>query len=179
MMRAVALSDDNVQKKVGKSFIPLKVVIPQGTKEFPVVGNWQPLGYWRTTYQLLGGEKCAGWYGISMISPDLQTEYAQPGGGLAWQLFESTCYDAKKFAAMLDRAADRAARGRTIRADKTLSAAQRDQKLASFRTEVKSSIAKEVDIPVLPPNGFTVERAQELYKLAGEDLFVPGAPVVK
>src|SRR5262249_29622688 len=160
------------------SFIPLKVVIPQGTKDFPAVGAWAPLLYWRITYQLLGGEKCAGWYGISVISPDLQTEYAQPGSGLAWHLFESTCYDARKFAAMLDRATDRAAQEQAIRADKTLSGAERDKRLARFRSDVRSAIAKETEVSLLPPRGFTLERAQELYKLAGEDLYKAGPPLV-
>jgi hypothetical protein len=178
-MRAVALSDGTVQAKVAKSFIPLKVVIPQGTKDFPSVGNWPALRYWDLTYRLLGGEKCAGWYGIAVVSPDLQTEYGQPGSGLIWQLFDSAAYDAKKFAAMLDRAAARAAQERAIRADKVLSPQERDRKLAQFREEVRNAVAKEGAVPLLPPNGFTLERAQELYQLAGEDLFVPGPPLVK
>jgi hypothetical protein len=178
-MRAVALADSTVQKKVAKWFIPLKVVVPQGTKELPSVGNWPALRYWDLTYRLLGSEKCAGWYGISVVSPDLQTEYGQPGSGLTWQLFDSIAYDAKKFAAMLDRAAKRAAGERTIRADKTLSQQERDRRLARFREEVRNAVAKEVAVPLLPPKGFTVERAQQLYKLAGEDLLVPGAPAVK
>jgi hypothetical protein len=178
-MRAVALSDRIVQAKVAKSFIPLKVVVPQGTKDFPSVGNWPALRYWAETYRFLGGEKCTGWYGISVVSPDLQTEYGQPGSGLPWQLFDSVAYDAKKFAAMLDRAAKRAARERAVRADKTLSPQERDRRLARFRAEVRSAVAKEVAVPLLPPKGFTIERAQELYKLAGEDLLVPGPPVVK
>jgi hypothetical protein len=178
-MRAVALADGIVQEKLAKSFVCLKVVIPQGTKEFPSVGTWPPLGYWRATYRLLGSEKCAGWYGISVVSPDLQTEYAQPGAGLPWQLFESISYDAKKFAAMLDRAVDRATRERAIRADRALNAQQRDRKLAAFRAEVRSAIARETSAPLLPPTGFSFEKAQELYRLAGEDLLKAGPPVVK
>jgi hypothetical protein len=177
-MRAVALADSVVQDKVAQSFVPLKVVVPQGTKEFPSIGNWPALRYWQQTYQLLGGEKCGGWFGISMVSPDLETEYAQPGSGLPWQLFESIAYDAQKFAAMLDRAAERAARERSIRADPALSPQERDRRLARFRAEVRDAVAKETALPLLPPKGFSFERAQELYKMAGEDLLVPGEPVV-
>jgi hypothetical protein len=167
-----------VQEKVAQRFIPLKVEIPHGTQDFPVVGDWPALRYWKETYRFLGGEKCAGWYGISVVSTDLQMEYAQPGSGLPWQLFESIAYDAEKFAAMLDRAAERAARERTIRADKTLSPQECDQRLARFRSEVREAISREVALPLLPPEGFTFDGAQQLYKLAGEDMLVPGEPVV-
>jgi hypothetical protein len=168
-----------VQERLAKSFVCLKVAVPQGTKDFPAIGNWPALGYWPRVYRFLGGEKCGGWYATSAISPDLQTEYAQPGSGLPWQLFESISYDADKFAAMLDRAADRAAQERAIRADRTLTAKERDRKLAGFRAEVRSAVARETALPLLPPKGFSMERAQELYKLGGEDLLKPGPPLVK
>ena len=179
MIRAVVLTDSSVQEKLANSFIPLKVEIQVGTKDFPLVGNWPALGYWRATYQFLGGEKCLGFTGCSVISPDLQTEFGQNGSSLPWQLFDSFAFDAKKFAAMLDRASERAARERDIRADKTLSAKELDRKLASFRAEVQRAVAKEVAFPLLPPKGFTFERAQELYKLAGDDLFKTPLPPKK
>jgi len=166
-VRAVALSDSIVQEKLGKSFIPLKVTIQQGTKDFPLGEKWAALDYWRGVYRFLGGEKCGGWYGCAVVSPDLQTVYGDTGSGLAWELFDCAAYDAKKFAAMLDRAAERAARERTLRADRNLSTSERDRQLARFREEVRSAVKKEGE-GHLPPDGFTIGGMLELHKIAGD-----------
>jgi hypothetical protein len=166
-MRAVALSDKTVQEKVAKSFVPLKVVIPYGSKEFPL--DWESMNQWRLVYKLMGGEKATGLTGCAVVSSDGKVEYANTGSAFVWELFDSTAYDAEKFAAMLDRGADRASRERTIRNDAKLSDVECDKQLASFHKEVRAALAKEGKA-FGKPKGFTDLHALELFYLSG-DLF--------
>jgi len=166
--RAVALSDSVVQEKIAKFFIPLKVEIKADSKEIPLVGNWPALAYWRPTREFcLNTLKSNGFFGCSVVSPDIQTEYANPGPSLPWQAFDSFAVDAKKFAAMLDRAEARATRERAIRADKTLSVEERERNVASFRAEVKREVTKETAFPLLPPKGFKLEYGREIDSIPG------------
>jgi hypothetical protein len=170
LIRAVALSDEIVQAKVAKSFIPLKLAIPRG-KDWPLGENWEVLDYWRITYnflgQVLGGQdkKCGGFTGISVISSDLKVEYGNGGPGMIWEMFEAAQYDANKCAAMLDRSVERLAREREIRADKTLKPEERERKLASFREEFTRSVKKEGEAHPWP-KGFSLEGAAKIYKIA-------------
>ena len=164
-MRAVSLSDKIVQEKVEKSFIPLKVKISHGTEKFPL--DWPGLKNWSNTYQLMGGKKVDGITACSVISPDTKVEYGNTGSAFVWEMFDSTAYDAGKFAAMLDRAGERFQREKSIRADKKLSDKERDAALAKFHREVRSAVDKEAQFR-LPPRGFTVEGAKELFRLSGD-----------
>ncbi|MCS6863141.1 MAG: hypothetical protein NZT92_22775 [Abditibacteriales bacterium] len=166
-MRAVALADKTVQEKIAQSFIPLKVMIPYGTKEFPL--DWPAMNHWRLAYKLMGGEKCTGLTGCTVVSPDLQTEYANTGSAFVWEMFTSTAYDATKFAAMLDRASQRARQEMAIRQDPKLSDQERESQLARFRREVRSAVVKE-GATRPKPKGFTDWHAVELFALSG-DLF--------
>ena len=166
-MRAVALSDKIVQEKVAKSFIPLKVKIPYGSKEFPL--DWPGMKNWSFVHLLMGGEKCQGLTGCSVVSPDSKTEYANTGSAFVWELFESTAYDSKKFAAMLDRGVERAAREQVIRKDTELSEKERESRLVSFHREVRSALAEEGRART-KPKGFYDLHAIELFGLSG-DLF--------
>ena len=164
-MRAVALSDKTVQEKVKQSFLPVKVTIVPGTKAFPL--DWPAMQGWKLGYQLLGGNKNEGYTGCTVVSPDLKVEYANTGSGFVWEMFKSTAYDARKFAAMLDRAAERFARDQQIRADSRLTEGARQRALAQFHTEVRNAIAKEGPFH-LPPKGFTLQNAAELFQLSGD-----------
>ena len=164
-MRAVALADTTVQDKVAKSFIPLKIAIPHGTEKFPV--DWPGLKMWQDTYQRMGGKKVDGITACSVISPDLKVEYGNTGSAFVWEMFDSIAYDAKKFAAMLDRSVERCNREAEIRADKNLSEKEREAMLAKFHGEVRRAVAKE-GVFRLPPRGFTIEGAKELFRLSGD-----------
>ena len=164
-MRAVALSDKTVQEKVAQSFIPLKVTIQPGTKEFPL--SWLATRAWGNAYQAMGGEKNEGFTGCSVISPDLQIEYGNTGSALVWEMFDSTAYDAQKFAAMLDRARDRWVGEQEVRSAKNLSEGQRQSKLASFRAEIRNAVGNEGRFR-LPPRGFTIQGAVKLFELSGD-----------
>lgn len=170
MMRAVALSDKVVQEKVAKSFVPLKVVIPYGTKEFPL--DWQAMNHWRVVHKLMGGEKATGLTGCAVVSSDGKTEYANTGSAFVWELFDSTAYDPQKFAAMLDRGAQRASREQAIQKDAKLSDPERAKQLASFHKEVRAAVAKEGQ-GFGRPKGFTDLHALELFSLSGDLFWTP------
>lgn len=164
-MRAVSLSDKTVQDKVAKSFIPLKVAIVPGTKKFPF--DWPAMQQWRTTYVRMGSEKCQGITACTVITPDLKVQYGHTGSAFVWEMFDSIAYDAKKFAAMLDRAAKRWKREKEIRGNKKLNAQERSRELASFRRQVAKEMAQEGRFH-LPPRGFTIKGAIELFRLSGD-----------
>ena len=84
-------------------------------------------------------------------------------------MFESTAYDAKKFAAMLDRGAERAAREQVIRNDTKLSEQERESQLVSFHKEVRSALAEEGHART-KPKGYSDLHSLELFSLSG-DLF--------
>ena len=162
MMRAVALSDKAVQQKVARSFVPLKVVIPYPKTKFPL--DWPAVAHWRNSYALMDG---TGFTGCSVVSPDLEVEYGNTGSAFIWEMFDSTAYDATKFTAMLDRAQERWARERALLVDTKLSEDERARRLASVRSEVRVAVGKESRFR-LPPRGFTVQGAIELFELSGD-----------
>jgi len=164
-MRAVSLSDKVVQEKVEKSFIPLKVKIDFGTEKFPL--DWPALKVWQDTYRNMGGPKTAGITACSVVSPDLKIELGSTGSAFVWEMFDSIAYDATKFAAMLDRAADRAKQEKAIRTDKSLSEKERDAKLAGFHADVRKAVGQEGRFR-LPPRGFSIQGAVELFELSGD-----------
>lgn len=165
MMRALALSDPYVQLKIRTHFVPLELPIEPGTKEFPL--DWPALTGWRIAYALLGGERNDGFTGGSVVSPDLMVEYASTGSAMPWELFDSPAYDAEKMAALLSRGLQRAEEERALREDRSLSVAERTRRLAAFRRELSRKVGEEGRLR-LPPPGFTLEGALELFRLTGD-----------
>ena len=166
-MRAVSLSDQIVQDKIEKSFIPLKVTIPYGSKEVPI--DWPAMANWRLVHLLMGGENCQGLTGCTVISTDLKREYANTGSAFVWEMFDSTAYDATKFAAMLDKGLERAAREQALLADPKLSEKERASQLGAFHKEVRDALAKEGQA-FGRRKGFNDLHALQLFGLSG-DLF--------
>ena len=164
-MRAVALSDKIVQKKIADGFIPLKITIPSGTEKFPL--EWPGLKVWSDTYKSMGGPKVDGLTACSIISSDLQTEFGSTGSAFVWEMFDSIAYDAKKFGAMLDRAAERATKGKEIAANKQLTPGERERELAAFRKDVRKEMDREGRFQ-FPPKGFSIEGAKTLFRMTGD-----------
>jgi hypothetical protein len=163
-MRAVALSDPAVQKRITAEFVPLKVQIDFGTKEFPL--KWPAMLSWRIAYSVAGGEKNNGFTGCTIVSPDLMVEYASTGSAMVWELFESTAYDAGKFLAMIERGVERAKTERRIQSDPNRTPAQRRFALRQEREKTRQMVSSEGRMRGAPP-GFTREKAIELFRLAG------------
>lgn len=164
-MRAVALSNEDVQKKVAASFIPLKITIPYGTEKFPV--EWPALKVWQDSYKRMGGSKTTGLTACSVVSPDLQTEFGSSGSAFVWEMFDSIAYNADKFSAMLDTAARRADEEQTILNNKELSEEEREKQLTAFRKQVKRAVGDEGKFH-LPPKGFTIKGATKLFEMTGD-----------
>ena len=158
-MRAVALSDKQIQQTVAESFVPLKVMMtyPPRMEAFPL--DWPAMRRWQIAYKMTGGK---GFTGCSVVSPDLKTEYGSTGSAMVWELFDSTAYDAKKFQAMLDQSIKFAAEERELRQSST----RRSRlELAKFNAKVRKANRSSVR---LPPKGFTADQARELFRLTGD-----------
>lgn len=164
-MRAVALADESVQKKIANSFVPLQVVIEPGTEQLPL--DWDALGGWRRAFRVMGGDECEGFTGCSVVTPDLETELGNTGSAFVWEMFDSIAYDAEKFAAMLDAAAERWAERQRIESDEKLSRLKRWAQLRKWRSEVRTAL-RNGGRTRLPPKGFSKERALELFRLTGD-----------
>ncbi|MGF1583253.1 MAG: hypothetical protein ACFCD0_28370 [Gemmataceae bacterium] len=122
---------------------------------------------WRSVYRQMGSEKCQGITACTVITPDLQVQYGNTGSAFVWEMFDSIAYDAKKFAAMLDRAAKRWEREKEIRGNKKIDAQERSRQLANFRRQVARELRSEGRFQ-LPPRGFTIKGAIELFRLSGD-----------
>ncbi len=160
-MRTVCLSNEIVQEKVKASFIPLKVQIDRGTAKFPL--DWPALKKWKTTYALMGGSKATGITACVVVSSDLKLQLGSTGSAFVWELFDSIAYDPLKFTAMLD-----ASLVRSAEYEKILSTGSTNAKeLNRFRHELCQALQKEGRFH-LPPRGFTIEGAKELFRQTGD-----------
>ncbi len=164
-MRAVALADETVQKKIADSFVPLKIAILPGTEDFPLA--WPAMRQWRRSYSWMGGKKCEGFTCCTAVSPDLQIEYGNTGSAFVWELFDSIAYDPEKFSAMLDESVKRAKHEQAILADDQLTDRTRAEQLASYRRKIQREIHRAGHFR-LPPKGFTVKGAIELFEMSGD-----------
>ena len=163
--RAVVLSDPRVRAAVEKDFVPFKLEIREGTDVFP--SDWPAIRHWNWGYQLTGGEECRGITGCAAVSPDLEFEYADTGSCLVWELFDTAAYDAEKFLQMLADATRRFEQEQAIRAHATLADAERAAAVKAHRRAVRREVKKEGRFH-LPPAGFTIEGAKELFRLSGD-----------
>jgi hypothetical protein len=160
LMRVVSLSDARVQALVKRSFIPVKMRF-DGEKGFPV--DWPALRNWVPFFKFAAGP---GFAGCSVVSSDLGAEYANTGSAFIWEIFDSTAYDPEKFVAMLERALLRAAEERALNGQRGITAAERKVEVARLRRGVRNAVRREGRFH-LPPEGFSLEKALELFRMAG------------
>ena len=160
LIRAIALSDGKVQGLVTRNFVPLKVGFGED-EGFPL--DWPALEDWKTVCKFSNGK---GFAGCSVVSPDLEVEYGNTGSAMIWEMFDSTAFDAGKFAAMLERAVSRFGEERALRAQRGISASEMRSTVSRFREGIRTAVKSE-GVLRLPPEGFTLEQAVELLRLAG------------
>lgn len=86
---------------------------------------------------------------------------------MVWELFDSTAYDADKFTAMLDEAVRHADAEQQLRRMYEDRPALLGWKLAMQRHSLRMARLRNLVIR-LPPEGFTVENAKELFRLSGD-----------
>lgn len=162
-MRTVCLSNSSIQEKINRSFVPLKVKIDFGTTKFPI--DWPALKNWQYTYSIMGGSKTKGITACIVVSPDSNLQLGTTGSAFVWELFDSVAYDPIKFEAMLDLSLVRFARYEEILSNKL--SRGNSQELSRFRRELNQEMAREGRFH-LPPRGFTVDSAKDLFRLSGD-----------
>ena len=162
LIRGIALSDADVQRKVKSSFVPLKLVYTEGSG-FPV--KWSVLKGWETKFDYssdLGSAGCA------VINSDLNMEFANSGSAMMGELFDSVAYDARKFSRMLSRGYQRWKEDGIIGREGGLSIEDRKQEVDRYRRGVAYEVEKEGQMR-FAPKGYSLEKALELFRLAGVD----------
>jgi hypothetical protein len=160
LIRTLVLSDPNVSALIKENFIPVKLKLEKG-KDFPV--EWPALKAAATGFEFSNGK---GFAGCSVVSFDLAVEYGNGGSAKIWEVFSSTAYDPKKFAEMLERAVSRLTEERSLRVQRGISEAERKQEVYRFRLGISHAVRAEGRAE-LPPKGYSLERALELYRMAG------------
>lgn len=155
-MRAVALSNPEVQKLVAKNYVPLKLGFTK-MEGFPV--DWPALQAWATAFKFSDG-RC--FTGCSVVSPDLEIQFGNTGSSMMWELFESTAYDAVKFRGMLQEALARGTEERILRTQGGVTELERRMELYRFRKGVKRVVLARGRF-LLPPEGFSLEETLELF----------------
>lgn len=164
-MRSVSLSNSVVQNKIRESFIPLKLEIEYGTEKFPL--KWPALKNWRNAYLFMGGKKVKGITGCCVVTPDQEIILGHTGSAYVWELFESVAYDATKFATMLDNSLIHFQKYEVIVNDPQLGKWKRKRLLRKLKADVKKSSQRSL-WSHLPPKGFSVKNAKELFILSGD-----------
>jgi hypothetical protein len=86
---------------------------------------------------------------------------------MVWELFDSAAYDSDKFLAMLERGLARHKRYSKIQSEPGLRPSARRRELSEFRRTVRSQVASE-GRGKLPPKGFNLDKALELFRLSGD-----------
>lgn len=160
LVRTHALSNSTVQSVIKSNYIPLKLKLQRG-KDFPV--DWPALEKTATAFKFSNSR---GFAGCAVVSHDLEVEYARTGTAQLWELSESPAYDPKKLAEMLERAASRVTEERSLRAQRGISDVERKAEIQRLRRGIGHA-ARSESPSHLPPRGYSLELALELYRMAG------------
>lgn len=167
-MRAVALSDPEIQKYIQDHFLPLKVSMEPGTAELPL--DWPGLIGWKIAYKVLGGEKSNGFTGCMVVSSDLKTQYGATGSANISELFDSIAYNRDKFLAMLEKAQQRRLEEESIRSNPRYSSSVRKRKIGELRGKIfrEDWEARQAQNRLPPRKGFHWIHALELFRKSGD-----------
>lgn len=160
LLRTHALSNATVAARIRSAYVPVKVRLEQG-KEFPL--NWPALKKWATEFKF---SDARGFAGCSIVSYDLALEYGNSGSTKLANMMESPAFDAKAFATMLNTVSDRVTEERSLRAQRGIKEFERLEELKRFREGVARAVRSE-GWNKLPPRGYSLEQALELYAMAG------------
>lgn len=92
---------------------------------------------------------------------------ASTGSAFVWELLEATAYNAEKFLERLNVGKARFTARQQIANDPGLSEVVRARRLSQFDRQVAQARRSE-DPFRLPPRGFTIEHAKELFRMSGD-----------
>ena len=160
LLRAHSLADSTVLSLIKSKCIPVKLKLDK-KKPFPV--DWPALGKWAAAFKFSNGR---GFAGCSVVSFDLQIEYGNSGSARLFEVLDSSAFDPKRFAAMMERSASRLTEERSLRVQRGVTEYERKVELYRFRKGVTRAVQSE-SRSQLPPKGYSLEQALELYQIAG------------
>ena len=160
LMRTFSLSDSKVIELIKSQCVPVKIQLRQG-QDYPL--DWPALKKWRTAYKFSNGR---GFAGCSVVSPDLAIEFGNSGSARISEMLGAPAFDPKEFLGMLVRAMERVNEERSIRVQSRISEEERKLELERFRKGVTRAVQSE-GRRGLPPEGYSLEQAIELYRMAG------------
>ncbi len=160
LMRTFSLSDSKVIELVRDQCVPVKIRLREG-QDHPL--HWPALKKWATAYKFSNGR---GFAGCSVISPDLAIEFGNSGSARISEMLGTPAFDPKEFLGMLVRAMERVNEERSIRVQSRISEEERKLEIERFRKGVTRAVQSE-GRRRLPPEGYSLEQAIELYRMAG------------
>ena len=160
LLRTLALTDPKVIEVLKTQFIPMKIRLKRG-EEYPV--EWPALKHWATAFKF-SNER--GFAGCSVISPDLTTEFGNSGSARVLDLLDSPAFDPEGMLGMLNRAMGRVNEERSILVQRGISNEERKVEILRFRKGVTRAVSSE-GRRKLPLEGYSLEQALELYRMAG------------
>ncbi len=160
LLRAHALSDSKIIGVIKGHCVPVKIQLKKG-QEYPI--DWPALKKWATAYKFSNGR---GFTGCSVVSSDLAVEFGNSGFARISEMLESRAFDPKEFHAMLVRAMARVNEERSLRVQRGISDDERKLEIERFRQGVTRAVQSE-SRRQFPPQGYSLEQALELYRMAG------------
>jgi len=163
LLRTHVLSDPRIIEMVKAQYIPMKIRLEVG-EDYPV--DWPALKHWATAFKF-SNER--GFAGCSVISPDLAIEFGNSGSARIYELLTSSAFDSEAILRMLKRAMERINEERSILVQRGISTEERKAEILRFRKGVTRAVRSE-GRRNLPPAGYSLEQALELYRVAGVEV---------
>ena len=160
LLRTHVLSEPKIIEMVKARCIPMKIRLEKG-EDYPV--DWPALKHWATAFKF-SNER--GFAGCSVISSDLAIEFGNSGSARIYELLSSPAFDSEAILGMLKRAMERVNEERSILVQRGISNEERRAEILRFRKGVTRAVRSE-GRRNLPPAGYSLEQALELYRVAG------------
>jgi len=160
LLRTHALSDPKIIEMVKARCVPMKIRLKKG-EDYPV--DWPALKHWATAFKFSNQR---GFAGCSVVSSDLTIEFGNSGSARIFELLSSPAFDPEEVLGMLKRAMERVNEERSILVQRGISNEEREAEILRFRKGVTRAVRSE-GRRRLPPGGYSLEQALELYRMAG------------
>ena len=160
LLRVHSLADAKVMALVKSQCVPVKVPLKKG-EDFPL--DWPALKKWATAFKF-SNER--GFTGCSLVSSDLAIEYGNSGSARISEMLETPAFSPRQVHGMLVRGMERLTEERSLRVERRISDFERKREIARLRSGVTRAVQME-SRRKLPPRGYSLEQALELYLMAG------------
>lgn len=162
LLRTHALSDTKVAYLVNTKCVPVKIPLKTGKgQKFPV--DWPALKKWAGAFKF---SNARGFTGCSVVSYDHAIEYGNSGSAKLSEILDTPAFQSKKVQDMLERALSRVTEERSLVVQRRIREVERKREIKNFRLGVTRAVQSE-SRSKLPPRGYSLEQALELYQMAG------------